>query len=82
MKTRFTTLDLICELKELRPRLLGMRVNQVYDVDSRTYLIRLQKPGGDGEGHKAVLLVESGARIHATQFEWPKVSPPSIGDSP
>ena len=81
MKNRFTTLDLVCELRELRRRLVGMRVNQVYDVDSRTYLLRLHKSLGaagsvkkeEEEGTKAVLLIESGARIHATQFEWPKV---------
>ncbi|XP_059815277.1 ribosome quality control complex subunit NEMF-like isoform X2 [Hypanus sabinus] len=49
-----------------------MRVNNVYDVDNKTYLIRLQKPES-----KAVLLVESGIRIHTTEFEWPKNMMPS-----
>lgn len=49
-----------------------MRVNQIYDVDTKTYLIRLQQ----GE-KKAVLLVESGIRIHVTSFEWPKNMAPS-----
>ncbi len=77
MKNRFTTLDLVCSLRELQSRLVGMRVNQVYDVDNRTYLIRLHKPGGDGQTNKATLLIESGARIHSTQFEWPKSPAPS-----
>ena len=47
MKTRFTTLDLVCELKELSSKLVGMRVNQIYDVDHKTYLIRLQKPDAE-----------------------------------
>uniref|UniRef100_F7DW96 Ribosome quality control complex subunit NEMF n=1 Tax=Xenopus tropicalis TaxID=8364 RepID=F7DW96_XENTR len=52
--------------------LLGLRVHNVYDVDNKTYLIRLQKPDS-----KAVLLVESGIRIHTTEFEWPKNMMPS-----
>ncbi|KFZ56968.1 Nuclear export mediator factor Nemf, partial [Podiceps cristatus] len=52
--------------------LLGMRVNNVYDVDNKTYLIRLQKPDC-----KATLLLESGIRIHMTEFEWPKNMMPS-----
>uniref|UniRef100_A0A8C4TFZ6 Ribosome quality control complex subunit NEMF n=1 Tax=Erpetoichthys calabaricus TaxID=27687 RepID=A0A8C4TFZ6_ERPCA len=52
--------------------LLGMRVNNVYDIDNKTYLIRLQKPE-----FKAVLLIESGVRIHTTEFEWPKNLMPS-----
>ncbi|KAM4624775.1 ribosome quality control complex subunit NEMF isoform 2-T3 [Polymixia lowei] len=51
---------------------IGMRVYNVYDIDNKTYLIRLQKPDT-----KAVLLVESGIRIHSTDFEWPKNIMPS-----
>lgn len=53
-------------------RLIGMRVNQIYDIDHRTYLIRFQR----GE-EKCVLLLESGNRIHTTAFEWPKNVTPS-----
>ncbi|XP_060789872.1 ribosome quality control complex subunit NEMF-like isoform X2 [Neoarius graeffei] len=49
-----------------------MRVYNVYDIDNKTYLIRLQKPES-----KAVLLIESGIRIHSTDFEWPKNIMPS-----
>ncbi|KYO47271.1 nuclear export mediator factor NEMF [Alligator mississippiensis] len=49
-----------------------MRVYNVYDVDNKTYLIRLQKPEC-----KATLLLESGIRIHTTEFEWPKNIMPS-----
>lgn len=53
-------------------RLVGMRVNQIYDIDHRTYLIRLQR-----SEEKCVLLLESGNRIHTTGFEWPKNVAPS-----
>ncbi|XP_036313421.1 nuclear export mediator factor NEMF isoform X6 [Pipistrellus kuhlii] len=72
MKTRFSTVDLRAVLAELNASLLGMRVNNVYDVDNKTYLIRLQKPD-----FKATLLLESGIRIHTTEFEWPKNMMPS-----
>jgi len=39
-----------------------MRVNKIYDVDKKTYIIKLQKPE-----EKRVLIVESGARIHSTR---------------
>ncbi|XP_072895740.1 ribosome quality control complex subunit NEMF [Hemitrygon akajei] len=71
MKLRFNTVDVRVIISELQS-LLGMRVNNVYDVDNKTYLIRLQKPES-----KAVLLVESGIRIHTTEFEWPKNMMPS-----
>ncbi|XP_029340274.1 nuclear export mediator factor NEMF isoform X2 [Mus caroli] len=72
MKSRFSTVDLRAVLAELNASLLGMRVNNVYDVDNKTYLIRLQKPD-----FKATLLLESGIRIHTTEFEWPKNMIPS-----
>ncbi|XP_065694474.1 ribosome quality control complex subunit NEMF isoform X2 [Patagioenas fasciata] len=72
MKSRFSTIDIRAVLAELRHSLLGMRVNNVYDVDNKTYLIRLQKPDC-----KATLLLESGIRIHTTEFEWPKNMIPS-----
>ncbi|NXO41233.1 NEMF factor, partial [Locustella ochotensis] len=72
MKSRFSTVDIRAVLAELRQSLLGMRVNNVYDVDNKTYLIRLQKPDC-----KATLLLESGIRLHLTEFEWPKNVMPS-----
>ncbi|XP_061468595.1 ribosome quality control complex subunit NEMF [Rhineura floridana] len=72
MKSRFSTVDIRAVIAELRQSLLGMRVYNVYDVDNKTYLIRLQKPD-----LKATLLLESGIRIHTTEFEWPKNMMPS-----
>lgn len=49
-----------------------MRVMNVYDVDNKTYLIRLGKPDD-----KAVIVLESGIKIHSTEFDWPKNPAPS-----
>ncbi|GAA6086748.1 ribosome quality control complex subunit NEMF [Tachysurus ichikawai] len=72
MKGRFSTVDIRAVTAELDTKYVGMRVYNVYDIDTKTYLIRLQKPDS-----KAVLLIESGIRIHSTEFEWPKNMMPS-----
>lgn len=71
MKTRFNSYDLVCSITELK-KLIGMRVNQIYDIGHRTYLIRFQR-----NEEKCVLLLESGNRMHLTAFEWPKNAAPS-----
>lgn len=71
MKTRFSTYDLLCSVTELQ-KLIGMRVAQVYDIDHKTYLIKLQRTE-----EKCMLLLESGSRLHSTAFEWPKNVAPS-----
>lgn len=70
-KTRFNTYDVVCSVTELQ-KLIGMRVNQIYDIDNKTYLIRLVR-----NEEKVVLLLESGNRFHTTAFEWPKNVAPS-----
>lgn len=65
-------MDIRAVISEINANYVGMRVYNVYDIDNKTYLIRLQKPDS-----KAVLLIESGTRIHSTEFEWPKNLMPS-----
>jgi predicted ribosome quality control (RQC) complex YloA/Tae2 family protein len=91
MKHRFNSLDIVCSVIELQKyachesktligyltelsifRIVGLRLQQVYDIDHRTYLLKLQE-----KEEKAVLLIESGYRIHTTAFEWPKNMAPS-----
>lgn len=71
-KQRMTMLDLRCETAELNAKLEGMRVANVYDINSRTYLLKFQKPG-----QKYLLLVESGTRLHTTNFSRDKSNIPS-----
>ncbi|XP_076044571.1 nuclear export mediator factor NEMF homolog Clbn [Oratosquilla oratoria] len=72
MKSSFTTIDVIAVVAELKNKIVGLRVVQVYDIDHKTYLVKLQKPE-----QKCVLLLESAARIHTTDYEWPKNPAPS-----
>lgn len=71
MKTRFSTIDIAVVIKEIR-KYCGMRVNNVYDIDNKTYLIKLTRPD-----EKAMILMESGNKIHTTGFDWPKNMAPS-----
>ncbi|CAK5069145.1 unnamed protein product [Meloidogyne enterolobii] len=71
MKTKFATFDLCAVLHDLN-NLKGMRLSNVYDINSKTYLLKLQRPN-----EKAFILFESGIRIHVTKCEWPKAVIPS-----
>lgn len=71
MKIGFNTFDIVCCVAELQ-NLIGMRVNNVYDIDNKTYLIKLQR-----FEEKSTLLLESSNRIHTTSFDWPKNMAPS-----
>lgn len=65
-------MDIRAVIAEINANCVGMRVNNIYDIDTKTYLIKLQKPDC-----KSVLLIESGIRIHRTEFDWPKNIMPS-----
>jgi predicted ribosome quality control (RQC) complex YloA/Tae2 family protein len=51
---------------------MGMRVSNVYDVDQKTYLLKLTR-----SPEKALLLIESGIRFHTTEYDWPRGGMPS-----
>ncbi|XP_038077635.1 nuclear export mediator factor Nemf-like [Patiria miniata] len=72
MKSRYTTIDLRAAISELGVRLMGLRVINIYDINNKTYLIKLQ-----GTDKKEMLLIESGIRINSTDFDWPKSNMPS-----
>uniref|UniRef100_A0A1I8IUD9 RNA helicase n=1 Tax=Macrostomum lignano TaxID=282301 RepID=A0A1I8IUD9_9PLAT len=41
---RFTTLDIVAVVAEISQSCIGLRVSNVYDINNKTYLIRLSKP--------------------------------------
>ncbi len=43
-KTRFSSLDVTIAVRDLRAKALGLRVANVYDINARTYLIKLARP--------------------------------------
>ena len=65
---------------QLNRSLVGMRVNQVYDIDNKTYLFKFTKTANQSQSEESVkqmLLIESGIRIHSTEYEWPKNTSPN-----
>lgn len=79
-KTRLTAADVAAEVAFLRATQLGKRCANVYDLNPRTYLFKLNASGGGddaAEGSKTTLLLESGVRFHTTRFVRDKAATPS-----
>ena len=73
VKSRFDASDVRAMVRDLRGRLLGMRAANIYDVNAKTYLLKLAEPGRE----KEVLVIESGTRFHTTKFDLDKNMMPS-----
>ena len=69
MKARFSILDIRAALAEINKYLVGQYVVNIYDIDNKTYLIKLRTAED-----KKILLFESGMRVHLTEMEWPKAN--------
>ncbi|KAJ1674074.1 hypothetical protein EV182_004015, partial [Spiromyces aspiralis] len=72
MKQRFTSVDVRATAKELKQRLVRLRLQNIYDVNSKTFLFKFGKPG-----RKEIVLIESGTRIHTTEYGRDKSITPS-----
>ena len=74
MKNSVSTLDIKAITPYLNERIKGYRVHQIYDIDTKTYLIKLKdsSKSDQQESIKTVLLIESGIRIHLSEYNWPK----------
>ena len=58
-RARFSALDIKAEVSELSKMLVGCKLNTAYDLDTKTYLLKLGKVN-----FRANLLIESGVRFH------------------
>src|ERR1035437_3425258 len=67
-----TALDIRALVMILKRKLIGLRLANVYDVSGRLYLLKLSKAN-----RKEHLLIESGIRIHTTDFLRNKKDVPS-----
>ncbi|CAO0793809.1 unnamed protein product [Mucor circinelloides] len=72
MKQRFNALDVRATVINLQERLIGIRLQNIYDVNNKTFLFKFAKPDD-----KELVLVESGIRIHTTQFSRDKSVTPT-----
>ncbi|KAL6503320.1 hypothetical protein OROGR_025243 [Orobanche gracilis] len=79
VKVRMNTADVAAEVKCLR-RLIGMRCSNVYNLSPKTYVFKLMSSSGvteSGESEKVLLLLESGVRLHTTEYMRDKSNTPS-----
>ncbi len=65
-KARFTVSDVAAMAREVRERCGDWRVNQIYDGDARTFVLKLQQ---SGVSEKRLLLLESGTKFLVTKFD-------------
>ena len=59
MKTRMTVADIAAEVACLRATCIGARVANVYDVNARTYLLKLSRSAASAGGARVCRLAES-----------------------
>lgn len=72
VKQRMTTLDVRASIEEIRSKVIGLRLLNLYDLNPKMFVFRF----GHGENKKAVLL-ENGVRFHLTEFTREKPQVPS-----
>ncbi|KAI8326063.1 DUF814-domain-containing protein, partial [Martensiomyces pterosporus] len=72
MKQRFSALDVRATVAALNERIIGLRLQGIYDVNPKTFLFKFTKPE-----HKELVLVESGIRMHTTSYTRDKSIVPS-----
>ncbi|KAF2457376.1 hypothetical protein BDY21DRAFT_320628 [Lineolata rhizophorae] len=72
MKQRFSSLDVKVIAHELSSSLSTLRVSNIYDLSSRIFLFKFQKPE-----HKEQLVVDSGFRCHLTGYARETAGEPS-----
>ncbi|KAJ2009455.1 hypothetical protein GGI04_000427 [Coemansia thaxteri] len=72
MKQRFSALDVRATVTALQQRIVGLRLQGIYDVNAKTFLLKFTKPE-----HKELVLIESGIRIHTSDYSRDKSITPS-----
>lgn len=72
VKQRMTALDVRASIEEMRQKLVGLRLTNLYDLNPKMFLMRF----GHGDNKQAVLL-EKGVRLHLTAYTREKPQVPS-----
>ena len=74
-KKEFTSFDVAAVVGELKNVIEGSRVNNIYQLDSKTLLFKLHKPGKPAFH----LVLEAGRRLHLTSYVVEKLlTPPAF----
>jgi predicted ribosome quality control (RQC) complex YloA/Tae2 family protein len=77
VKQRMTGLDTEAMCRDLESSIVGMRLQNVYNVTSKLYLFKFSGGGGKEQDGKKFVLMESGFRFHSTVYERSKPKIPS-----
>ena len=75
MKHRFSSTDASAVVANLRHSLLEKRVANIYDINNKTYIIKLATTGSP---EKHFIMIESGIRVHSTKYSRDKAQIPSV----
>lgn len=71
-KKEFTSFDVAAVVRELREAILDSRVNNVYQLDAKTVLLKLHKANQPA----LALVLEAGRRLHLSSYALEKPSTP------
>jgi predicted ribosome quality control (RQC) complex YloA/Tae2 family protein len=73
LKKELTSVDVAAVLHELNKTILDARINNIYQTDGQTLLVKLHKP----DKPASHLIVEAGKQLHLTSYvlDKPKVPP-------
>jgi predicted ribosome quality control (RQC) complex YloA/Tae2 family protein len=75
VKKEFTSFDVAAVVRELKASVVGSRVNNVYQLDGKTLLLKLHKP----DEPALRLVLEAGRRLHLTSYLLEKpLAPPAF----
>lgn len=72
VKQKFQSIDISAVVAEFQQKLVGLRLQNVYDVTAKIFLLKFAKPDV-----KEMVLLESGFRLHLTSFVRDKEGYPS-----
>ncbi len=72
MQSTLTSLEIAAIILELRDRLAGTRIKNIYQTKRKTLILRLHKP----DDANLSLLIESGKRLHLTSYLQEKPQQP------
>jgi predicted ribosome quality control (RQC) complex YloA/Tae2 family protein len=72
VKLGLTSLDLLAIVKELNSALISARIDNVYQLEDESFLIRLHAKSG-----QANIIIDLGRRLNVTNFKYPTPEKPS-----
>jgi predicted ribosome quality control (RQC) complex YloA/Tae2 family protein len=72
LKNEVTSFDVALLISELNPRILGAHIDNIYQVNPKTLLLKLHKP----RQPRIFLLIEAGKRFNTTSYRHKKPTRP------